>query len=413
MKLAIVGGGISGLACALRLGDRHDVTLFEAAPALGGHANTVRVELAGVPHDVDTGFIVYNETTYPELTRLFAELRVETQPADMSFGLACERTGLEWSSRGLRGLFASPRHALRPAYLRMLAEIARFAREASPLLASGDEKVTLRDHLAGRGYSAAFREWYAVPMGAAVWSAAACDLLDMPAATFVRFFANHGLLGAGGTVPWRTVRGGSRRYVDALAARLRATVRCGTAVRRVESIAGGVRVATAGDSERFDRVVLAVHADVALALLGSPTPAQRQILSAFRYSRNETLLHTDRSLLPRRPSARASWNYVIPRSVDERVLVTYDLSRLQRIPSAEPLLVTLNGGERVDPARVLGRFDYAHPILDAPALAAQREHARVDGAGGVHFCGAHWGFAFHEDGLRSALRVVAALEASA
>lgn len=413
MRIAIVGAGIAGLTCAHGLGARHDVTLFEAAPRLGGHANTVDVEVGGVSHSVDTGFIVYNEATYPEFTRLLAKLEVETQPADMSFGLSCERSGLEWSSRGLRGLLASPAHALRPRFVRMLAEIARFSREAPGLLASGDEKVTLGDYLSGRGYSQAFREWYAVPMGAAIWSAGADDMLDMPAVSFVRFFANHGLLGTGGAVQWRTVRGGSRSYVDVLTSRLQGSVRTDCPIGHVASCERGVSVVTPQGTESFDRVVLAVHADVALSLLAAPTPAQRQLLSAFRYSRNDTVLHTDRSLLPRRSAAQASWNYLIPASDRERVLVTYDLSRLQRIPSSKPLLVTLNGSDRIDPAHALARFEYSHPILDSAAIAAQKQHGELDGVGGIHFCGAHWGWGFHEDGLRSALRVVAAIDASA
>jgi predicted NAD/FAD-binding protein len=413
MRIAIVGAGIAGLTCAHELGGRHDVTLYEAAPRLGGHANTIDVEVAGVPHSVDTGFIVYNEATYPEFTRLLATLEVETQLADMSFGLSCERSGLEWSSRGVRGLFASPFHALRPRFVRMLAEIARFSRAAPGLLASGDEKVTLGDFLSGRGYSQAFREWYAIPMGAAIWSSGADDLLDMPAASFVRFFANHGLLGAGGAIQWRTLRGGSRSYVDALASRLRASVRTRCAIRHVAASKRGVSVVTQAGVESFDRVVLAVHADVALSLLASPTQAQRHLLSAFRYSRNDTVLHTDRSLLPRRSAAQASWNYSIPASDRKRVLVTYDLSRLQRIPSSKPLLVTLNGSDRIDPAQVLARFEYSHPILDSAAIAAQQHHREIDSVGGVHFCGAYWGSGFHEDGLRSALRVVSAIDGSA
>jgi predicted NAD/FAD-binding protein len=413
MKIAIVGAGISGLTCAYRLGSHHDVTLFESSPQLGGHANTVEVEIAGQRHAVDTGFIVYNEPTYPELTRLLAELGVATQPAEMSFGLTCERSGVEWSSRGLRGLFAAPANALRLPFLRMLGEILRFERGAAALLAAGDEKVTLRDFTAGRGYSRAFRDWYAIPMGAAIWSAGADDVQDMPAASFARFFSNHGLLGTGGSIRWRTIHGGSRRYVDALAARLRARVHVATPVRGVARGPRGLEVRTDAGPASFERVILAVHADTALALLAAPSPAQRRVLSAFRYSHNETVLHTDARLLPRRAAARASWNYVVPASTRERVLVTYDLSRLQSIRSADPLLVTLNGSDRIDRARVLGRFEYAHPILDGGALAAQREHARIDGDGGVHFCGAHFGWGFHEDGLRSALRVVAAIDVGA
>ncbi len=413
MRIAIVGGGISGLACAFWLGQRHDVTVFEAASSLGGHANTVEVQVGGRTHAVDTGFIVYNEATYPEFTRLLAELRVATQPAEMSFGLSCERSGLEWSSRGLAGLLASPRHCLRRDYLRMLREILRFSREAPALLAGDDDKTTLRDALSGGGYSPAFRDWYAVPMGGAIWSAAEADLLDMPVRSFVRFFSNHGLLGSGGSIAWRTVAGGSRRYVEALRARTPARFRCSTPVAAISRGARGPSVVTVAGVEPFDRVILAVHSDMALALLVTPSAADRAILGAIRQRENDTVLHTDATLLPRRPRARASWNYVVPRAPQDRVLVTYDLSRLQRIASAEPLLVTLNGTERIDPARVLGRFSYAHPVLDGAALAAQARHAEIDGAGGVHFCGAHWGWGFHEDGVRSALRVHQAIEADA
>jgi len=411
MKLAIVGGGISGLACARRLGERHDVTLFETAPQLGGHANTVDVEIDGRAHAVDTGFIVYNEATYPELTRLFGELGSATQPSDMSFSVACERSGLEWSSRGLAGLFATPSRALRPAFLRMLREILRFERDAQRLFASGDAKVTLRDYLAGRGYSSAFAEWYALPLGAAIWSASNVDVLEMPALGFTRFLANHGMLGRGGAVRWRSVTGGSRRYVDALAARSRARFRCRERVLALERGEGYVRVITARGAERFDRAILAVHSDTALALLAQPSVHEQSVLGAIRYAPNDALLHTDASLLPRRAAARASWNTVVPRDARTGVLVSYDLSRLQSIASARPLLVTLNGTDRIDPRLVLRRFTYAHPILDARAVAAQARHAEIDGAGGIHYCGAHWGWGFHEDGLASALRACRALEA--
>jgi len=411
MKLAIVGGGISGLACAFRLGERHDVTLFEAEAQLGGHANTVNVEVDGRTHAVDTGFIVYNERTYPELTRLFRELGVATQPSDMSFGVCCERSGLAWSSRGIAGLFATPMQALRPAFLRLLREILRFERDAQRLFASGDAKVTLRDYLSGRGYSAAFSAWYALPLGAAIWSASNADVLEMPALGFAQFLANHGMLGRGGNVRWRTVSGGSRRYVDALVARTRARFRAAHRVRSLERGEAGARVITERGVEHFERVILAVHADTALALLARPSALERSVLGAFRYSQNEAVLHTDESLLPRR-RARASWNCVIPQQERAGVFISYDLSRLQRLASSRPLLVTLNASDRIDPARVLGRFSTAHPILDVRAIAAQRRHAEIDGAGGVHFCGAHWGWGFHEDGLQSALRVCRALNAS-
>lgn len=411
MKIAVVGSGIAGLVCADRLGGRHEVVLLEAEPRLGGHAHTVTAKVRDAEHAVDTGFIVYNETTYPDFTRLLAELGVETRPAEMSFGLACERTGLEWSSRGLRGLFATRPQSLRRPFLRMLREIRRFAREAPAALTTLDPKQTLRELVAERGYSEAFRDGYLAPMGAAIWSAGTRDLLEMPAASFIRFFENHGLLGRGDGVRWRTLRGGSQVYVDALERRMRATIERSTPVLGVASTARGVEVETRGRKRLFDRVVLAVHADTALALLAAPTVDQRRILGAIRYRRNETVLHTDATLLPRRAAARASWNYRVPRDESDGVLVTYDLSRLQGIPSAEPLLVTLNGSARIDPDRILARFDYAHPLLDQTAIDAQREHARIDGVGGIHYAGAYWRWGFHEDGLQSALRVVHSIEA--
>ena len=412
MKIAVIGSGISGLACAYHLAQRHNVTLFESEPRLGGHAHTVEVDIRGATHAVDTGFIVYNEKTYPDFTRLLAELGVVTRPAEMSFGMACERTGLEWSSRGLRGLFATPRIALRPPFLRMVSEILRFAREAPGLASDYDTKSTLRELVNERGYSAEFRDGYLVPMGAAIWSAGTEDLLEMPAASFTRFFENHGLLGRGGGVQWRTIVGGSRIYVDALARRFRGRVALSTPVFGVTPTPRGVEVRTAEGAAPFDRAVLAVHADTALSLLTTPTLAERRVLGAIRYSRNETILHTDASLLPRRPAARASWNSIVPSAPSERALVTYDLSRLQSIRSAEPLLVTLNGTSRIAPDRILARFDYDHPILDAGAIDAQREHTQIDGDGGIHFCGAYWRWGFHEDGLQSAMRVVRAIEAN-
>jgi predicted NAD/FAD-binding protein len=411
MKIAVVGSGIAGLACADRLGRRHEVVLLEADSRLGGHAHTVTAKVRGEEHAVDTGFIVYNETTYPEFTRLLAELGVPTQPAEMSFGLACERTDLEWSSRGLRGLFATRPRSLQRPFLRMLGEILRFAREAPAAIATLDPKYTLRELVAERGYSDGVRDWDLAPMGAAIWSAGTRDLLEMPAASFIRFFENHGLLGRGAGVRWRTLRGGSKVYVDALERRMRATIERSTPVLGIATTASGVEVATRGGKRLFDRVILAVHADTALSLLASPTADQRRVLGAIRYLRNETVLHTDTSLLPRRSAARASWNYRVPREENDGVLVTYDLSRLQGIPSAEPLLVTLNGSARIDPSRILARFDYAHPLLDPGAIDAQGEHARIDGVGGIHFAGAYWRWGFHEDGLQSALRVVHSIEA--
>jgi predicted NAD/FAD-binding protein len=403
VKIAIVGTGVSGLVCAHRLHPHHDLTVFEAAPRIGGHVNTIEVA-PGLA--VDTGFIVYNERTYPGFTKLLAELGVETQASDMSFGVRCDRSGLEWASHGLGGVFADPRNLVRPAFLRMLRDLVRFQRDARALLAAGpEEKLTLGDFLAGRGYARELAEHCVVPMGAAIWSAAPERLLDFPAVSFARFFENHGLLSLKGEVRWRVVRGGSARYVEKLVASLSERILTRTPVSAVQRGAGGVDVIAGGRTRRFDRVILAVHSDQALALLDPPSDTERRVLSAIRYQANEAVLHTDARVMPRRRRAWASWNYRIPPEPRAHVQVTYHMNRLQRLDTAEDYFVTLNDDGAIDPARVVRRIAYAHPVFDADAIAAQRRHAEIDGAGGVHYAGAYWGYGFHEDGLRSALAV--------
>jgi predicted NAD/FAD-binding protein len=405
VKIAIVGSGISGLVSAHLLHPRHDVTVFEAEGRIGGHTHTVDVEIEGEHHAVDTGFIVYNERTYPHFTRLLERLGVETQPSDMSFGISCERTGLEWASRGLGSLFAQRSNLLRPSFHRMLRDVLRFNRESRRLLEQGDEKVALGDYLCGAGYSAGFVEHYIVPMGAAIWSSPPDAFLRFPAATFARFFDNHGLLDTPPTLPWRVIRGGSSRYVEKLVAPFRDRIRLVCVVRALRRQRRFVEVATAEGVERYDRVILAVHSDQALQLLVDSSGLERAVLRSIRYQGNDVVLHTDVSLMPRRRRAWASWNYRLPRERFDRVLVTYHMNRLQGLRSRRELLVTLNGGDRIDPAQVLGRYVYAHPVFDADAIAAQKRHAEIDGVNRTHFCGAWWGHGFHEDGVKSALAV--------
>ena len=408
MKIAIVGTGVAGLVCAHRLHPRHDVTVFEAEPRIGGHVHTI--ELApGLA--VDTGFIVYNERTYPGFTKLLAELGVETQPSDMSFGVRCERSGLEWASRSLASVFADPTNLVRPSFLRMLRDLARFQRDARALLATPEEKLSLGEFLAGRGYAGELTDHCIVPMGAAIWSAAPERFLDFPAVSFARFFENHGLLSLRSEVRWRVVRGGSARYVAKLAAPFRERIHTGTRVTAVQRGAGGVTLVAAGRARRFDRVILAVHSDQALALLDPPSAAERRVLPAIRYQANEAVLHTDPGVMPRRRRAWASWNYRIPREPLAHVQVTYHMNRLQGLATPEPYFVTLNDDGAIDPQRVLRRIAYHHPVFDAGAVAAQRRHAEIDGAGGVHFAGAYWGYGFHEDGLVSANAVCERLDA--
>jgi predicted NAD/FAD-binding protein len=414
VKIAIIGSGVSGLVAAHLLHPRHDVTVFEAEPRIGGHTHTCDVELDGERHAIDTGFIVYNETTYPLFTRLLERLRVATRPTDMSFSVRCERSGLEWGSRGLRGVFAQPSNLLRSPFRRMLADVFRFGSEAAALLEQGEEKVELGDYLNGAAYSEAFVRHYVVPMGAAIWSADPSALLRMPAVTFVRFLSNHGLLDPkGGGIRWRVVRGGSARYVERLVAPFRGRIQLDCPVLAVRRSPSHVEVVSARGTRAFDRAVLAVHSDQALRMLADASELERRVLGAISYQRNAAVLHTDASLLPRRRAARASWNYRISAGDRNAAFVTYDMNRLQGIRSRHRFLVTLNGCDAISPDRVLRRLDYAHPVLDRAAVAAQKLHGAIDGVRRTHFCGAYWGYGFHEDGVRSASAVCERIEAGA
>jgi len=407
MKVAIIGSGVSGLVTAYHLHPHHEITVFEADERIGGHVSTVDVERDGKRHAIDTGFIVYNERTYPSFSALLAELGVETQPSEMSFGLSCERTGVEWASHGLRSVFAQPGNVLRPDFLRMIRDILRFNRESGALVHDDSEKVALGDFLMGAGYSQRFVDHYVVPMGAAIWSADPDDFLRFPATTFVRFFQNHGLLETNPSVRWRVVCGGSARYVEKLVAGFRDRIRVGAPVRAIRRARRHVEVASDRGVERFDRVVLAVHSDQALRLLVDPSGLERALLRSIDYQLNDVVLHTDESLLPRNVRARASWNYRIPQSDRSRVLVTYDMNRLQGIEADTRFLVTLNDAGRVAPRHEISRFDYHHPVFDARAIAAQRRRNEISGTAQTHYCGAYWGYGFHEDGVRSALDVCA------
>jgi predicted NAD/FAD-binding protein len=413
MKIAIIGSGISGLVAAHRLHSAHEITLFEASSRAGGHTRTSDVRLGGDSFSVDMGFIVYNEQTYPGLVRLFESLGVATQETEMSFGVRCDRTGLEWGSRGIRGVAAQPGNLLRPSFVRMLRDIFRFNREAPQLLATPQEKISLGDYVRGAGYGDEFVEHYLVPMGAAIWSASVEDFLHFPAATFVRFFHNHGLLSTSPDLSWRVVQGGSARYVERLIAPFSDRLRIDCPVLSVRRSEESVTLETANGIERFDEVILAVHSDQALALLDDPSEAERAILSAIRYQENHVVLHTDGRFLPSREAARAAWNYRIPRSPSDRVFVTYDMNRLQRIESERPLLVTLNSPEPIDSQHILDQFTTQHPVFDARAAEAQSRWDEISGLRRTHYCGAYWRFGFHEDGLQSALSVSDSLQGTA
>ncbi|MFE2469085.1 NAD(P)/FAD-dependent oxidoreductase [Streptomyces mirabilis] len=412
-RTAVIGSGVAGLTAAHILARAHHVTLYEADDRLGGHAHTHDLSAPdGRTHRVDSGFIVHNRRTYPNLLRLFDELEVTTQESEMSMSVRCEGCGLEYAgARGVRGLLAQPRNSLRAAYLRMLAEVPRFHRAARRLLATGvDDTLTLGAFLDRAGFSSYFRAHFMMPVVSAVWSCDAETALEYPAAYLFRFLHHHGMLSVSGSPVWRTVTGGSGTYVDRIAAGLH-EVRTGTPVRSVLRHADGVDViADDGTTAPYDHVVVATHPDQALRLLGDATADEKEVLGAFRYSRNATLLHTDTSLLPQAGGARASWNYLMPdcRAGADRVRVSYDMNRLQRLAAEETYVVTLGGQDRVDPARVLARMTYEHPIYTSESVAAQRRLPELNTAI-TAFAGAYHGWGFHEDGCRSGVEAAAAL----
>jgi predicted NAD/FAD-binding protein len=382
------------------------VTVFEANDYAGGHTNTVDVELGGASYAVDTGFIVFNDWTYPNFIAMLRELGVGWQPSNMSFSLQCERTGLEYNGTSLRALFAQRRNLLRPRFYRMLADIVRFGRDAEALLGN-DEETSLGAFLAEHRYGEEFIEQYLVPMTAAIWSAAPSAVMAMPAHFLLRFFANHGMLSINDRPQWRTVRGGSQRYVDRLVAPHRRQIRTSCPVTAVARSANGVTIRTPqAEPERFDAVFLACHSDTALRLLADASVAEREVLGAIRYQKNDAALHTDASLLPVRRRAWASWNYRVAAAAAGRPLLTYHMNRLQNLDAPVEFCVTLNDGGRVPSARVIARFVYEHPVFDAAAVAAHRRHAEIDGARNTYFCGAYWRNGFHEDGVVSALSAV-------
>ncbi len=414
MKIAVVGSGISGLLCAYRLRARHDVALYEARPRLGGHTATVDVEIDGRTLPVDTGFIVFNERNYPGLCALFGELGVESRPTSMSFSYRDDVLDFEYGGAGgLRGLLAQRRNAFRPSLWRMVAGIRRFGREA-PIAARGRYvDATLGEYLAAARYPRAFVERYLVPMGAAIWSAPPARLPDFPLRTFVEFFDNHGMLQPWRAPLWRYVVGGSRRYVDRIAAALGDRVRCATPVRGLRRVSDGVLVETDGGGERYDEVVVATHSDQALRMLRTPSANERRVLGAIPYQRNDVVLHTDATMLPRRRAAWSSWNAHDAGDGTGRVAVTYLMNMLQALPTETPVNVTLNATDRIDPEAILERFTYAHPVYDHASFAARGQWAAISGVDRIHYCGAYWRYGFHEDGVRSATRVCRAIGVTA
>jgi len=401
-RIAIIGSGVSGLVAAHLLHRKHDVTVFEARERIGGHVCTVDVpDGEGRRQPVDIGFIVYNEHNYPLFTRLISQLGVATQPSDMSFGVRCDRSGLEYGSANLGALFARPKNAVSPSFYSMLNGILRFNREAGPAIRNGAARLSLGEYLDKARYSTAVADHYLLPMGSALWSIPRGRVLEMPAEFFVRFFENHGMLTVNDQPEWRVITGGSSTYVETLVAPFRDRIRVSTPVRSVTRRHAHVVV----DGRNFDHVIFACHADQALGMLTDATRIEREVLGALPFQQNDVVLHTDTSVLPRSRRAWASWNYHVRRESEAPATVTYNMNRLQTLESEATYCVTLNATEAIEPDSILHRTRFSHPVYDRGSMEAQQRHQEISGVDRTHFCGAYWGFGFHEDGVRSGVRV--------
>ncbi len=408
MRIAIIGSGAAGLGAAWLLSQRFETVIYEAAAKLGGHANTVDVMGPNGAIPVDTGFIVYNEHNYPNLTALFRHLGVETEDSDMSFAVSLANGGYEYEGSAA-GFFGQRRNLLRPKQWRLLVDIRRFFREAPAILLQPEQGLSMAQYLKRNGYSDTFAYDHLLPMAAAIWSSSVEDILAFPARSFISFYANHGLLRFADRPQWRTVSGGSRQYVEKISSGFRRQTRLSTPVAAIKRLNPGVEVIDAkGHSDRFDAVVMASHADQTLSILGNEATAlERKVLGAFRYQANDAILHSDTSLMPRRKHLWASWNYLSPQRRDdgERLAVTYWMNRLQNLDPDLPLFVTLNPYREPDAATIHGRYTYDHPQFDAQALEAQALMPEIQGSEGLWFCGSYCGFGFHEDAMQSGIAV--------
>ncbi len=404
MKVAIIGTGIAGNVAAYHLREQHDITVYEANAYVGGHTNTHDIDTANGTLPVDTGFIVFNDRTYPNFIKLLDELEVESLDSEMSFSVRRDRPSLEYNGSTLDGLFAQRRNVVRPSFLKMIRDILRFNREAPLFLEEQRYDVTLGEFLDAGGYGRGFANDYLVPMGAAIWSAEPVMMREMPAHFFIRFFRNHGLLSLDDRPVWRVIKGGSREYVRRLVEGHRDRIRLNCPVRAVERRPDGVVISAEGcEAEHFDAVFMACHSDQALALLSDPTESESEVLGAIPYQPNIAVLHTDDRMMPKRQRAWASWNYHMAGGDNERVTLTYHMNRLQRLTCDEQYFVTLNSAEMIDPARIIAEIDYSHPVFTAEGVNAQGRQEELNGANRTYFCGAYWRYGFHEDGVVSAL----------
>lgn len=405
-KIAIVGTGIAGMTAAYLLSTEYEVSVFETNDYIGGHTHTIPVETAHEIYAVDTGFIVFNDWTYPNFIKLLTRLGVAAQPSTMSFSVKCERTGLEYNGTSLNTLFAQRRNLIRPSFHRMLRDILRFNREALTLLHGDNANITLGSYLTEQQYSHEFVEQYVIPIGASIWSADPQQMSEVPARFFVQFFHNHGMLNVNERPQWRVIVGGSQEYVKVLTHRYRDRIRLCCPVQRVTRHPTHVSIKSVGqEAEIFDHVVIATHSDQALAMLTDPSAQERAILGALPYQVNETVLHTDDSLLPRRRRAWASWNYHRLYEQQSQVAITYNMNMLQSFHAPETFCVTLNRTANINPSKIIQKMTYHHPVYTEAGVAAQKRHAEINGVNRTYFCGAYWGYGFHEDGVNSALAV--------
>jgi len=406
MRIAIIGTGISGMTSAYLLSEDHEIVVYEANNYVGGHTNTVDVSLNGQQYAVDTGFIVFNEKTYPNFVTLMKRLGVDWQNSRMSFSVQCEKTGLEFSPSTLNSLFIQRRNLVRPSFYRMLWDVVRFKRDSEALLESDDYKMTLAAFLTGKEYSQSFVQHFIIPMGEAVWSADPMKFNEFPARYFAQFFKNHGFLNVKDQPQWLTVKGRSRQYIEPITKPYADQIRSNCPVASVRRHADFVEVHPQNQpAEKFDQVVIATHSDQALSMLDDPTNAEQTILGAIPYQENEAVLHCDESLLPSKKAAWASWNYHIPKEDTGRVAVTYDMNILQSIAAPEEFCVSLNLAKAIDPVKIHRKFVYHHPVYNPESLTARQNHDQINGINRTYFAGAYWGYGFHEDGVRSALEV--------
>lgn len=407
MKIAIIGSGIAGNTLAWHLHRQHEITVFEAGSHIGGHTHTHQIEFFAQSYAVDTGFIVFNHQTYPNFIHLLKQLNVAEQASAMSFSVSDAKTGLEYNGTSLNSLFAQRKNLLNWKFIRMIREILRFNRESPLLLEQQDDDPSLGEYLNLHGYHQEFIEQYIVPMGAAIWSAVPATLLAFPARFFIRFFKNHGMLNVNDRPQWYVIKGGSARYVEALTKNFSDNIRLNTKVEKVERKKDHVLIHTqAMGAEKFDWVFFACHSDQALAMLDQPSALEAEVLSAIPYQENEIALHYDRQLMPKKKLAWAAWNYHIPKQAMDKVAVTYNMNILQSLQSQEPLLVTLNYLQDIDPNKIIKRLVYHHPVYTSKSIWAQQQHSVINGQQRSCFAGAYWGNGFHEDGVVSALQAL-------